>query len=164
PPLRARRDDIGLLAEHFLQAIGRQEGVARRASAATLAQWRAYDWPGNVRELRNIVHRAYVMAAGSEIVDACIPSVDDARLVEARPAPASATMWVQIGTRWEEIERQVTLATLEHFDGHHQRTCEALGISVKTLYNWLRDWSLVTGRRQRMLQAASQARGTAATP
>jgi DNA-binding NtrC family response regulator len=62
PPLRARRDDIGLLADHFLQAIGRQEGVVKRASRETLAQWNAYAWPGNVRELRNIVHRAYVMA------------------------------------------------------------------------------------------------------
>ncbi|HEX6707318.1 MAG TPA: sigma-54 dependent transcriptional regulator [Albitalea sp.] len=164
PPLRLRRDDIALLAEHFLQAIARQEGVARRVAPAVVAQWRNHDWPGNVRELRNIVHRAYVMAAGSEIVDACLPRGDDARLVEPSVAAPSATVWVQIGSRWEEIERQVTLATLEHFDGHHQRTCEALGISVKTLYNWLREWSLVTGRRQRMLHAASQARGTAATP
>jgi len=59
----------------------------------------------------------------------------------------------------------VTLATLEHYDGHHQHTCDALGISVKTLYNWLRDWSLSNGRRQRLLQtASSQARRTATAP
>ncbi|MFL6663358.1 MAG: sigma-54-dependent transcriptional regulator [Rhizobacter sp.] len=165
PPLRARREDIGLLAEHFLQAIGRQEGVVKRASAQTLAQWNGYAWPGNVRELRNIVHRAYVMARGSEIVEACLP---DASEPMPDPLPAvpekTPTLWVQVGMRWDEIERQVTLATLDHFEGHHQHTCEALGISVKTLYNWLRDWSLVTGKRQRLLTAAAQARGTAATP
>jgi len=163
PPLRSRVDDIPLLAEHFLKAIARQEGTVKRTSPATLAQWTAYDWPGNVRELRNIVHRAYVMAQGAEIMDACLPRAEDKR--PARPASSSATVWVQVGARWDDIQRQVTLATLEHFDGHHQRTCDALGISVKTLYNWLRDWSLATGRRQRILQAAaSQAAGTAARP
>ncbi len=66
--------------------------------------------------------------------------------------------------RWDEIERQVTLATLEHFDGHHQHTCDALGISVKTLYNWLRDWSLLTRRQRLFPRTATSARGTEATP
>jgi DNA-binding NtrC family response regulator len=159
PPLRARRDDIGLLADHFLQAIGRQEGVVKRASRETLAQWNAYAWPGNVRELRNIVHRAYVMARGNEILDPCLPQQAQVHEpVPLRTAPKTPTLWVQVGMRWDEIERQVTLATLEHFDGHHQHTCDALGISVKTLYNWLRDWSLVSGRRQRMRSYAEEAR------
>jgi DNA-binding NtrC family response regulator len=159
PPLRARREDITLLAEHFLQAIGRQEGVIKRASRDTLAQWNAYAWPGNVRELRNIVHRAYVMARGSEIEDPCLPSQIQPPQTAAPPATSKTpTLWVQVGMRWDEIERQVTLATLEHFDGHHQHTCDALGISVKTLYNWLRDWSLISGRRQRLRSYAEQAR------
>jgi DNA-binding NtrC family response regulator len=167
PPLRARREDVALLAEHFLHAIGRQEGVVKHASRETLAQWNAYAWPGNVRELRNIVHRAYVMAHGSEIVDACLPQAcDPVREVEPATAPGKTpTLWVQVGTRWDDIERQVTLATLEHFNGHHQHTCEALGISVKTLYNWLREWSMPSGRRQRLLHAtASQPRRTATLP
>jgi DNA-binding NtrC family response regulator len=164
PPLRARPEDIELLALHFLQAIGRQEGVTKRVSSDTMAQWNAYAWPGNVRELRNIVHRAYVMAPDNVIVDACLPGSEHARRAIAE-SDEPATLWVQVGMRWDEIQRQVTLATLEHFDGHHQRTCDALGISVKTLYNWLREWSPPqrTGRRQRMMPApASPAR--AASP
>jgi DNA-binding NtrC family response regulator len=164
PPLRARPEDIELLALHFLQAIGRQEGVTKRVSPDTMAQWNAYAWPGNVRELRNIVHRAYVMAPDNVIVDACLPGSEHARRAIAE-SDEPATLWVQVGMRWDEIQRQVTLATLEHFDGHHQRTCDALGISVKTLYNWLREWSPPqrTGRRQRMMPApASPAR--AASP
>ena len=163
PPLRARPEDIGLLADHFLQAIGRQEGAAKRVADEVLEQWSTYPWPGNVRELRNIVHRAYVMARGSEIVDACLPQSDRGKPV--RTPPEAPTLWLQVGMRWDEIERQVTLATLEHFEGHHQHTCEALGISVKTLYNWLRDWSVLSGRRQRLFPPpASEARDTAAAP
>jgi DNA-binding NtrC family response regulator len=160
PPLRARRDDIALLADHFLQSIGRQEGIAKSASRETLAAWNAYAWPGNVRELRNIVHRAYVMARDSEIVDPCLPQQPPPResASSLRSAQKTPTLWVQVGMRWDEIERQVTLATLEHFDGHHQHTCDALGISVKTLYNWLRDWSLISERRQRLRNYAEQAR------
>jgi DNA-binding NtrC family response regulator len=108
PPLRARREDITLLAEHFLQAIGRQEGVTKRASRDTLAQWNAYAWPGNVRELRNIVHRAYVMARGSEIEDPCLPVQMEPPEPALLPAGAKTpTLWVQVGMRWDEIERQV---------------------------------------------------------
>jgi DNA-binding NtrC family response regulator len=148
PPLRARADDIGLLAEHFLQGIAREEGQPRRLTPSVLAHWTHYRWPGNVRELRNIVHRAYVMASGTEITDACLPQPTPA----PRTQPVSReprTLTLQIGSRWDEVQRQVTLATLEHFDGHHQRTCEALGISVKTLYNWMREWEPVTGRLTR---------------
>jgi DNA-binding NtrC family response regulator len=133
--------------------------LAKRASPQTLAQWNAYAWPGNVRELRNIVHRAYVMAHGAEIVDACLPQASAAKPEPEIALPTKApTMWVQIGMRWDEIERQVTLATLEHFDGHHQQTCDALGISVKTLYNWLREWSLVRAGTKHLRSYAGQAR------
>ncbi|WP_280156196.1 sigma-54 dependent transcriptional regulator [Piscinibacter sp. XHJ-5] len=167
PPLRARAEDIELLAGHFLQAIARQEGVSRRVSPEVLAQWNAYAWPGNVRELRNIVHRAYVMATDTVIVDACLPGTEHVRRSVAEHHEDPPALWVQVGMRWDEIQRQVTLATLEHFDGHHQRTCDALGISVKTLYNWLREWSppQLTGRRQRLMTPPeAPARGTAATP
>jgi len=52
------------------------------------------------------------------------------------------TVMVRVGASWSEIERQVTLATLHHYKGHHQRTCHALGVSVKTLYNRLKEWQV----------------------
>lgn len=60
PPLRARLDDVPLLATHFLRGINEKEGVARSFSPAALARLAEYRWPGNVRELRNVVQRAYV--------------------------------------------------------------------------------------------------------
>jgi two-component system response regulator AtoC len=72
PPLRERRDDIGLLASHFMADISRREGQARSASAAgCLERLAEHYWPGNVRELRNIVQRAYVMAHDETVVDEC---------------------------------------------------------------------------------------------
>ncbi|HKX41493.1 MAG TPA: sigma-54 dependent transcriptional regulator, partial [Burkholderiaceae bacterium] len=139
PALRERRDDIRLIAEHFLAQIGQREGQMKRLSPEALDRLAAYRWPGNVRELRNIVHRAYVMAHDPVIVDDCLPA--------AEPAPPAASgapvLMVEVGTSLAEIERMVTLATLEHFGRHKERTAAALGVSLKTLYNRLKDYSTV---------------------
>ena len=73
PPLRERREDVPLLAAHFLQEIGQREGALKHASAAALERLAQYRWPGNVRELRNVLQRAYVMTAGAEIGDEWLP-------------------------------------------------------------------------------------------
>jgi DNA-binding NtrC family response regulator len=59
------------------------------------------------------------------------------------PTADTPLLSVCVGESWAEIERQVMLATLDYFDGHQQRASHALGVSVKTLYNRLRDWSLL---------------------
>src|SRR6218665_3603817 len=101
PPLRDRLIDVPLLAEHFLSAINAQEGKVKRFSADALSRLSAYRWPGNVRQLRNVVQRAFVMAAG-EMIDGQWLSLEDfsgqaveraaveapAAVVVAAPAPA----------------------------------------------------------------------------
>ncbi len=67
PPLRERRDDIGLIASHLLEQIGHQEGQHRELPAAALSALAAQDWPGNVRELRNLLKRAWVLSAGPQL-------------------------------------------------------------------------------------------------
>ena len=62
PPLRERRDDIELLAEHFLDQLNKEGGTSKRFTGAALLRLRSHSWPGNVRELRNVIHRAYIMA------------------------------------------------------------------------------------------------------
>jgi DNA-binding NtrC family response regulator len=139
PSLRERADDVGLIATHFLDEISRREGQPKRFSPQALTRLAGYRWPGNVRELRNIVHRAYVMAEESTIVDERLPTTD-------APAPAtsgSQAISIDVGTSLAEIERIVTLATLEHFGRHKERTAAALGVSLKTLYNRLKEYSTV---------------------
>jgi DNA-binding NtrC family response regulator len=137
PPLRERRADVPLLAAHFLQEIGEREGGFKQASAAALDRLAQYRWPGNVRELRNVLQRAYVMTSGDEIGAEWLP-----RDVLADPVrSAGGTMLeVPVGTPLAAVERQLILATLEHYGHQKERTAAALGVSLKTLYNRLKEY------------------------
>src|SRR6185436_4101056 len=70
PPLRERRDDIELLAEHFIDELNKESGSAKRFTTAALQRLRTHSWPGNVRELRNVIHRAYILAENDIVIDA----------------------------------------------------------------------------------------------
>jgi len=139
PPLRERLDELPLLVGHFLQQIGQREGVFKQATPAALERLAGYRWPGNVRELRNVLQRAYVMTAGPEIGDQWLPR--DALAHSAGRVPGGA-LRVEVGTPLAAVERQVILATLEHYGQHKERTAAALGVSLKTLYNRLREYGL----------------------
>jgi two-component system response regulator AtoC len=141
PPLRQRLDDLPLLVSHFLHEIGAKEGSPKHASASALARLAEYNWPGNVRELRNVLQRAYVMTSGSEIADRWLPRN---QLVDPVAAPTgdARSLEVEIGTPLAAVERQVILATLEHFGNHKERTAAALGVSLKTLYNRLKEYGI----------------------
>jgi len=139
PPLRERAEDVPLIAEHFLQEISRREGQVKTFAPEALARLAEYAWPGNVRELRNIVHRAYVMARDHVIVDECLPT-QDTPLPVLTGAP---TLTIRVGTPLADIERQVTLATLEYLGRHKEKTAATLGVSLKTLYNRLKEYATV---------------------
>ncbi|MDQ2735196.1 MAG: sigma-54 dependent transcriptional regulator, partial [Pseudomonadota bacterium] len=137
PALRDRVEDVALIAEHFLQQIGEREGNKKRFAPEVLAGLAEHRWGGNVRELRNVVYRQYVMAAGSTIVDDCMP-----REAGAVPSAGGSPMLnIRIGTPLADIDRMVTLATLEHLGRHKEKTAATLGISLKTLYNRLKEYA-----------------------
>jgi len=137
PPLRERREDVGLLAQHFLAHCPGALGAGRRFSPEALAVLEGRDWPGNVRELQACVARAAALSAGRTL----LPS-DLARPSEPPPAaPSSGDPW---DTLWSAVLREGTLsldsmsaryarAALRHHDGNKTRTAEALGIDRKTL-------------------------------
>ena len=136
PPLRERREDIALLADHFLAEICKEEGKEKRLSKSAYERMNEYDWPGNVRELRNVVQRAYVMASGATISDEWL----ELQAGRSSPANTESILSVRIGTTLADVERELIFATLEHFDGHKERTAAALGVSLKTLYNRLKEY------------------------
>jgi two-component system response regulator AtoC len=144
PPLRERIDDIGLLAAQFLAEISQREGRTRHLSKAALDRLVAYRWPGNVRELRNAVQRAYVMSDGDTVGDEWLPrdrpELAAAAVRSAAPAPQAAAITVTLGTSLAAAERQLILATLNHFQQQREQTAAALGISSKTLYNRLKEY------------------------
>jgi DNA-binding NtrC family response regulator len=146
PPLRERAEDVPLIAEYFLDDISRREGRVKHFAPDALQRLAAYRWPGNVRELRNIVHRAYVMAPGDTIVDECLPAGAVGEAPVATPVSGGAPMLsIRVGTPLAEVERQVTLATLEYLGRHKERTAATLGVSLKTLYNRLKEYSALAG-------------------
>jgi DNA-binding NtrC family response regulator len=161
PPLRDRLEDVPLLAAHFVKTLGQQEGHIKRLSAAALHRLGVHRWPGNVRELRNAVQRAYVMTAGAVIDEQWLP--DAARTLSHPPAAtpaaeataaetdvsggpgagtgAGATVSLPIGSSLAQAERTLILATLAHHQNHRERAAASLGISMKTLYNRLKEYA-----------------------
>jgi DNA-binding NtrC family response regulator len=137
PPLRDRGGDIDLLADHFLAQINREEGASKRFSAGSRRRMADYSWPGNVRELKNMIRRAFIMADDMVEMDA-LPSSP------STPTPsiqATTSNPVQVGTSLADIERHFILATLERFGGDKRKAAEVLGISLKTIYNRLNNYS-----------------------
>jgi len=138
PPLRERREDVQLLADHFLREICEAEGQLKRFAPAAYAALQAHDWPGNVRELRNVVQRAYVMARDSVITDGWL-ELGSTKAAQQEDVPLLS---ISVGTSIAEAERALILATLEHYEGQKERTAAVLGVSLKTLYNRLKEYSV----------------------
>jgi two-component system response regulator AtoC len=140
PPLSERREDIELLTDHFLAPLNKQEGTSKTFTRAAREVLKSYAWPGNVRELRNVVQRAFIMAE-DEIGPEAIPISAPA---EASPAASAATpsnhLGLKVGISVPEAERHLILATLESFGGDKKKTADVLKISIKKLYNRLREY------------------------
>jgi len=151
PPLRDRPDDIELLAAHFLGEICQREGKRHSFTPAALQRMSQYSWPGNVRELRNAVHRAFVMSEREAITEEWLPVP-----AVARNRSDAAKMTIHVGMSLEEVERMLIYATLEHHRGHKERTAAMLGISLKTLYNRLKEYAQEAADRNGVAAAAAE--------
>jgi DNA-binding NtrC family response regulator len=131
PPLRERRDDIPLLAEHFLArfaAATNRKGLAFAPEA--LAAIEGYAWPGNVRELQNAVERAVVVAAGPLIEAAHLPL----RVIDAQPGPAPGSL--------ADMERAHIRAVLARTEWNISHAAHVLDVDRTTLYNKIRRYGL----------------------
>ena len=137
PPLRDRLQDLALLTGFLLRGINQREGIVKQATPDAIAQLSRYRWPGNVRELQNVLHQSHVMTPGREIKHPWLPHGLEA------PVPVlhhGESFSVAAGTTLEQVERAVILATLEQCGQNRERTAAALGISLKTLYNRLKQY------------------------
>jgi transcriptional regulator with PAS, ATPase and Fis domain len=142
PPLRARREDIPLLAQAFLHEFNQRNGKAVRAvDQDAMYLLEHYPWPGNIRELRNVIERATILAEGDFIELKHLPPTVVARSEESLP-----TVTLAPGTTVDEAERRLILLTLEHTRNNKTRAAEILGISLKTLHNKLNRMKQEAGR------------------
>ena len=139
PPLRERREDVRVLAEHFVRQLEEQNNwKLRKLSSEAIAELEKYSWPGNVRELRNVVERVLLLAPGdvveAETVRRALPGAAGAAV---GGGTASARIALEMGTlaeRVEAFERETLLAELKLHHHHMTNTAKALGLERSHLY------------------------------
>lgn len=134
PALRERGDDVLLLADHFLKTCNNTTGQHKSFSSRARKALQSYDWPGNVRELKSAVLHSHLLA-GSEIKLEDLPG----RVSSSNPGDGDFIR-LYVGTPLAEIERRTILSTMEHYEGDKKKTAQILGISLKTLYNRLKQY------------------------
>jgi DNA-binding NtrC family response regulator len=151
PPLRDRPGDVVALAEHFIKKYAAANGVpALPLSAEAKRRLAHHRWPGNVRELENAMHRAVLLATGSEIEQDAIRLPDGqllaapdagSRIAAAASQTAEAAARSFVGQTVAAMEQQLILDTLGHCSGNRTHAATILGISIRTLRNKLKEYS-----------------------
>ena len=133
PPLRARREDIPLLVDHFLGLYCAKNGKARLVpTRGAMDRLLDYAWPGNVRELENVIERAVVLSRGDSLSETDLPDA----IAKAAP-DAKSSLAFEIGTTLDELELRVIRETLRHTKGDKGLAAQLLGISTRTIYRKL---------------------------
>lgn len=135
PPLRRRKEDIPMLVEYFLargnsRVLNRGQEMSPEAMQALVK----YDWPGNIRELQNLCERLQILADGHTIQVSDLPDTilkPENKLVIGQYDPTLTL---------HELERRYIVEALKHFDGNKTQAANALGITIKTLYNKLHEY------------------------
>jgi DNA-binding NtrC family response regulator len=138
PSLRERRQDIPILAAHFLERQSRASGAERSLSDEALKVMLAYDWPGNVRELENCVERACAFTTGPVIhVGDLPPAIGQ---LQGADSPSNGSGANKI-TPMSELERQTILNAIAQLNGDKLKAARMLGIGKTTLYRKLKEYS-----------------------
>ena len=148
PPLRERREDIPLLAQHFLEKYGAENEKNLELTAEALDLLEAYDWPGNVRELENVIERAVVLATGPRIGPALIPDA----VRTPRPFHMPQFAMPAEGLPFREVvaafETQLIERTLAAAGGVQKRAAEMLQIKPTTLNEMIKRYGILPRRRR----------------
>lgn len=134
PPLRKRKNDIPLLAAHFLEKYRSHNNKMMSSIAEeTISLLVKYDWKGNVRELENVIERAVLLGKGEVLLPKHLfmDNLDD----EVKESPS-----IKVGLSMKEMERELIVQTLEEVDGNRTHAAGILGISIRTLRNKLREY------------------------
>jgi transcriptional regulator with PAS, ATPase and Fis domain len=136
PPLRRRKEDIQMLVEHFLtkNATSMMLTRGRQMSEEAMALVLKYDWPGNIRELQNVCERLQILSDGHMIMPGDLPEHirNPDQKIDTDDYDPSFTLY--------ELEKRYILKALKYFDGNKTQAAQALGITIKTLYNKLHEY------------------------
>jgi DNA-binding NtrC family response regulator len=134
PPLRERKDDIPLLAAHFMARFSEEHGIAApRVSPLTLSRMLTYQWPGNVRELENFIERSVIMYPDMEGIPFDLP-----RAAPGNEGAALLGRAVEEDWTLERLEREYLLSMLERNRWHQGTVAAMLGINRRTIHRKLK--------------------------
>jgi DNA-binding NtrC family response regulator len=143
PPLRQREGDVPLLVEALIELMNKKHGCrVTDASSETIAILQRHAWPGNVRELRNVIERAVIIAGEGQVTPQHL-APNFGVLPGTRPAAQinePDTVRLPVGTTVGEGEKALIMVTLKHTKNNKTRAAEILGISLKTLFNKLKEY------------------------
>src|SRR5215813_3258133 len=138
PPLRDHKEDIPLLAQHFIGDLNRKHGTnveALREDALEMLM--NYEWPGNVREFRNVMERALIVCKGEWIEVSHLPPY-----LRNPGAQSSSKIFLPLGITAAEVERELILKTLEKTGHNKAEAARQLGLDVKTIRNKLKTYKI----------------------
>jgi len=140
PALRERREDIPLLASHFLRKFSAEMGrVDQGFAAEAMHRLIAHTWPGNVRELEHVIQRAVALATGDTIQEVAFAPTAYDRGEATSEAPSGSRILIPIGTTVDEANRRLVEATVEQCGGNKLEAARMLGIPARTMYRHFRD-------------------------
>jgi DNA-binding NtrC family response regulator len=147
PPLRNRREDIPLLAAHFLDRISRERSRKFTLSDEALRTMMRHDWPGNVRELENSLERACALSSGPVIHLGDLPTQLQQEGLDARRAAVAATSEGGAAAApavkpLADLEREAILSAIRTLDGDKLKAAKLLGIGKTTLYRKLKEYGI----------------------
>jgi two-component system response regulator HydG len=156
PPLRERREDVPLLAAHFIKEFNQRHGKQVKGIAEPVRRaMAAHDWPGNVRELRNLVESMVVQDQDGTLgLDDLEEGSGLKRLQPAEAAAAGPTNLV--GRPLAEVERYYIEKTLELTNGNREEAARKLVIGERTLYRVIQDWKVQDKIRAALAQAGGK--------
>lgn len=138
PPLRQRKEDIPLLAEHFLKIYTeKNRKMVQGFTSRVMNLFFRYDWPGNVRELENVLERGVILTREDRIGLEALPPQLREMAGEEEEVPE-----IHVGLSLKEVEREMIIQTLRETEGNRTRTAAILGISRKTLLNKLKEYRI----------------------
>src|SRR5262245_58139708 len=160
-PLRDRREDIPLLARHFMDGIsaeyGRRPKELTREALELLA---GYSWPGNVRELGNVIERLVIMAPGDRIEARHLPAPLGTLTMGGEPAPAVASgdrlaHYPSLAAAREDFEKRYIWKKYQECGGNMSRTADALQVERSNLYRKMKAYGLIATRKGEPVGPAS---------
>ncbi|MBC7344573.1 MAG: sigma 54-interacting transcriptional regulator, partial [Clostridia bacterium] len=139
PPLRERKDDIGMLTRHYLKQLGEKYGRILTCSSSTMDIFYSYSWPGNVRELQNVLEHATIMCPDNLIMPEHLPAYLRNRLPATFLQERSS---LNLKTLLAEIEEKAIRTALEIANNNKTKAIALLGLSRRAFYQKLRKYNI----------------------